>query len=430
MKATIQEKKGYLYVVINYKDEKNRAKQKWVSTKLKSHGNRKVANAMVKTIVADFEKQLEEKKKQASRRGKRRETNPEDANMLFSDYCLQYVESRKGKLSKQTYNIYRGNYIRLFRGFFDKRKLRLIDVTEQELEEFYAKERKRGIKEVTIKKYNNVLRPALKQAYLDKLIPDNPFDFLEPIHKQKMSISYYDKNEMKMFLAKIKGHPMEVPFTLAVYYGFRRSEVLGLRWSAIDFEHKLITINHKFVLEEKELLFMDKLKTDASHRTLPLIPVVEELLLRHKKKIAENKKLYGNTYNKDFLDYVCVDELGKIIYPDNLSKTFKRVLEKNGFRDIRLHDLRHSCASNMLANGVPLKEIQEWLGHSNFATTADVYSHLDFSFKIKAANSIAQAYNDNDGESITKIDSLIGDAVCDLKESKVQKKKKKEMEMY
>lgn len=428
MKATIQEKKGYLYVVINYKDEKNRVKQKWVSTKLKSHGNRKAANTMLKTIVADFEKQLEEEKKQVSRRGKRRETNPEDANMLFSDYCLQYVESRKGKLSKQTYNIYRGNYIRLFRDFFDKRKLRLIDVTEQELEEFYAKERKRGIKEVTIKKYNNVLRPALKQAYLDKLIPDNPFDFLEPIHKQKMSISYYDKNEMKMFLAKIKGHPMEVPFTLAVYYGFRRSEVLGLRWSAIDFEHKLITINHKFVLEEKELLFMDKLKTDASHRTLPLIPVVEELLLRHKKKIAENKKLYGNTYNKDFLDYVCVDELGKIIYPDNLSKTFKRVLEKNGFRDIRLHDLRHSCASNMLANGVPLKEIQEWLGHSNFATTADVYSHLDFSFKIKAANSIAQAYNDEGGESITKIDSPIGDTVCDLKEPKSQKKK--EMEMY
>ena len=76
-----------------------------------------------------------------------------------------------------------------------------------------------------------------------------------------------------------------------------------------------------------------------------------------------------------------------------MTKQFNKLLKTNGLRPIRLHDLRHSCASNLLASGVPMKEIQEWLGHSNFSTTADVYSHLDFSAKVKAANTIATAYD-------------------------------------
>jgi integrase len=145
---------------------------------------------------------------------------------------------------------------------------------------------------------------------------------------------------------------------------------------------------------ERQVILTDELKTKTSHRTLPLIPPVEELLLRHKAKIEENKAFYGNVYDKRYLDYVCVEEDGKIVYPDHLTKKFADLVKENGLRHIRLHDLRHSCASNMLASGVPLKEIQEWLGHSDFSTTANVYSHLDFSFKIKAANTILSAYSD------------------------------------
>ena len=185
-----------------------------------------------------------------------------------------------------------------------------------------------------------------------------------------------------------------MPFTLAAYYGFRRSEVLGMRWSAIDFEHKFISVNHKMLLVERQQYFDDELKTKTSERTLPLIPAVEQVLLRHKAQIEENKKFYGNSYDMRYLDYVCVEENGKIVYPDYMSKQFSKLLKANNLRHIRLHDLRHSCASNLLASGVPLKEIQEWLGHANFSTTADVYSHLDFSAKVKAGNLISAAYGD------------------------------------
>lgn len=134
------------------------------------------------------------------------------------------------------------------------------------LNEFYDSERKRGVKEISLKHYNCVLRPALRKAYQAKLIPDNPFDFLEPLHKEKSPMSYYDKGEMKKLFELIKGHPLEVPLTLAAYYGFRRSEVLGIRWSAVDFEHKLITINHKLLVVERQVILTDELKTKTSHR--------------------------------------------------------------------------------------------------------------------------------------------------------------------
>ena len=109
-------------------------------------------------------------------------------------------------------------------------------------------------------------------------------------------------------------------------------------------------------------------------------------------KIEENKRFYGNTYDRRYLDYICVEENGKIVYPDHMTKQFKKLLQEHHLKPIRLHDLRHSCASDLLASGVSMKEIQEWLGHANFSTTADVYSHLDFSAKITAANRITAAY--------------------------------------
>ena len=136
---------------------------------------------------------------------------------------------------------------------------------------------------------------------------------------------------------------------------------------------------------------------------MPLIPAIEEALLRHREQIDKNKAFYGNTYDQRYLQYVCVQQNGKIIYPDHMTKEFADLLKKKGLRNISLHDLRHSCASNMLASGVQMKEIQEWLGHSNFSTTADVYSHLDFSAKIKAAKTISSVYDSGEKPILTAV---------------------------
>ena len=83
-----------------------------------------------------------------------------------------------------------------------------------------------------------------------------------------------------------------------------------------------------------------------------------------------------------------MDAMGNLLMPDYVSNSFKLILRNFGLRPIRFHDLRHSCASLLLANGVPMKQIQEWLGHSDFSTTANIYSHLDYSSKISSAEAM------------------------------------------
>ncbi len=176
-----------------------------------------------------------------------------------------------------------------------------------------------------------------------------------------------------------------VPILLAAYYGLRRSEVLGVRWDSIDFEKKTIAIKHKVIngcaAGQDGLLLMDEMKTKSSRRTLPLLPTPERVLLETKARQEEYRRACRKGYCTKYLEYVCVDSLGNLLSPAFLSVHFSCLLQKNGLRHIRFHDLRHTCASLLVAKGVDMKRIQLWLGHSNFSTTADIYAHLDFASK-------------------------------------------------
>ena len=101
-----------------------------------------------------------------------------------------------------------------------------------------------------------------------------------------------------------------------------------------------------------------------------------------------NEQVCGNCYNHEYDGFVFVDELGERMRVEYLTNAFPKFLESHGLRRMRFHDLRHSCASLLLANGVPLKHIQEWLGHSDFTTTANIYAHLDYKSKITSAQAM------------------------------------------
>ena len=192
-----------------------------------------------------------------------------------------------------------------------------------------------------------------------------------------------------------KDDQLYVPITLASYYGLRRSEVIGVKWSNIDFDAKRINIWHKVMQEEKEdggtqIVGYDTMKNKSSRRTMPLIPAVEKILLEHKAKQEEYMKLFGNSYSKEYKDYVCVDPLGGIIKPNFVTDHFRHLLEEHGLKKIRFHDLRHTCASLLLANGISMKQIQDWLGHSDFSTTANIYAHLEYDTKLQSAEMMAK----------------------------------------
>ena len=125
----------------------------------------------------------------------------------------------------------------------------------------------------------------------------------------------------------------------------------------------------------------DVMKNKTSCRTLPLIPAVEAELLKQKEKQQLYRRLFGKNYRTDYLDFVCTDQEGKLLRPNFVTEHFEWLLRQYGLPHIRFHDLRHSCASLMVMNGVSMKQVQEWLGHSTFSTTADIYAHLDYKSK-------------------------------------------------
>ena len=197
---------------------------------------------------------------------------------------------------------------------------------------------------------------------------------------------------MQQLFKIVKGTRLELPVLVAAFYGLRRGEVCGLKWDAIDFERGTITIRHTVtslqVDGKTKMYAQDSTKTKSSMRTLPLVGSFKEYFLRVKEAQELNKKICGNCYNYDYDGYVFVDELGDLMRPDYLTSYFPQYIQKHGCKRMRFHDLRHSCASLLLANGVPLKQTQEWLGHSDFSTTANIYAHLDYKSKISSAQAM------------------------------------------
>ena len=229
---------------------------------------------------------------------------------------------------------------------------------------------------------------ALKYAVKMDLIPFNPADKVERPKKQRYIADYYRQEELERLLEASKDHPYSLLIQMTAFYGLRRSEALGLKWDAIDFERDTITIKH-IVTNAKidgkcEIVCADRAK--SSLRSLPLVSNIREKLLALREQQKEDRRVCGNCYSKKYDGYVFVDAMGNIFNPRSVTANFSKLLEQNGLRHIRFHDLRHSCASLLLANDVPLKQIQEWLGHSDIGTTANIYSHLDYKSKITSAN--------------------------------------------
>lgn len=275
--------------------------------------------------------------------------------------------------------------------YFKPKEFTLIGLQPRDIQEFYTQQLKR-VKASSVIHYHVIIHRALKYAVRTDLIPTNPADKIDRPKMERFIGSFYDSDEMNSLFEAAAGTRLELPILLGAFYGLRRSEVIGLKWDAIDFANETITIRHTVTtcnLDGKQVLVAsDTTKTKSSLRTLPLVQVFKERLLDVKAKQEHNMKLCGRSYNKEYLGYICVDEMGNLLKPGYLTTSFPLLLEKNGLRKIRFHDLRHSCASLLLANGVPMKQIQEWLGHSDFSTTANIYAHLDFNSKISSAQAM------------------------------------------
>jgi len=379
----LQEKNGMFYVVLNYRDENGKRKTPWISTNLPVKGNKKRAETFMMDVRRNFVppnvQRIEER--EAMQKG----------DILFTDFLLKWLRVAKSTVKLTTYASYEMMATRIIIPYFETLNIKLKELTTEDIQEFYSAQLER-VSANTVIHYHAVIHRALKYAVKIKTIQSNPAVNVERPRKEKFIGSFYDKKEINTLFDIIQGHPLEVAIKLAAFYGLRREEIIGLKWTAIDFENNTLTIQHTVTecnLDGKHIeVASDTAKTDSSLRTMPLVTNFRAMLLAKKEKQEHYRKLCGRSYCKEYLDYIFVNEMGERWKPRYLSDGFKRILEQNGLRRIRFHDLRHTCASLLLANNVPMKKIQEWLGHSDFSTTANIYAHLDYQSKISSAEAM------------------------------------------
>lgn len=374
----LHEKNGYYYIILNLTDSAGKRKPKWISTGLTIKGNKKRAEQML----------MEERRKYANAKT--------GDDVLFADFMEQWLEIVKSTVSIPTYSSYVNAVKSIIAPYFRKKKILLRDLQAHDIQMFYQEQLQR-VKASSVIHYHANIHKALKYAVKNDMIPSNPADKVERPKQDKFYGNFYDRDELNKLFEAVAGTRLELPVLLGAFYGLRRSEIVGLKWSAIDFEQNTITISHTVTscnLDGKcVIVAKDTTKTKSSRRTLPLVPYFHEKLLAVKAQQERNQKLCGRSYNREFLEYICVDDIGDRFKPNYITSQFPKLLERNGFRKIRFHDLRHSCASLLLASGVPMKHIQEWLGHSDFSTTANIYAHLDYSSKLTSASAMESNFH-------------------------------------
>ncbi|OME13243.1 tyrosine-type recombinase/integrase [Paenibacillus odorifer] len=393
----LQEKKGHFYIVLNCKDEEGKRKPKWIPTGLTVKGNKKRAEALLLETRVNFSRLLNAAEKEIIVEEIFEEKpveEPVDHGPLFSEFMLQWLAMMKHQVEFITYASYYNVITNHVVPYFEEKRLFLKELLPCHIQDYYQYELdENGVTTNTVLHYHANIRKALKHALKNDLINTNPADKIERPKKNDFVGSFYNKQETNILFKKVKGELIELAVILAAFYGLRRSEVVGLKWTAINFENKTISIRHTvtpvYFEGQEHIIEKDRGKNKPSRRTLPLVPAFEELLLRIRELQALNEAICGKSYCTDYEEYIYLDKLGQRIKPGYITQNFTRTLKKNGLRHIRYHDLRHSCASLLLANGVSMKEIQEWLGHSNYSTTANIYSHLEYSSKVSSASTMS-----------------------------------------
>ena len=274
------------------------------------------------------------------------------------------------------------------RPIFYKHDPKLIEISQFDIEDYFQWLYDCGLKGSSMEKHYTIFNLTFARAVRKKIIDkiNNPMADIKKPKIEPYIPEYYKPSELKKLFEIIRDNIIEVPVLFAGIYGLRKSEVLGLKWDAIDFEAGTFVIKHTVTKvkgkgENQIIQCKDLTKTKYGYRTYPLTPELIDALKRKKLSIEVNKRfVYKNKYVQQTKDYVCVKETGELIKPERLTKKFQELSTANGLKKIRLHDLRHSIGSLLASKNVNLRQIQDYLGHGSIKST-ERYSHLQYESK-------------------------------------------------
>lgn len=365
--GSLQIKKGIYYAVINLIDEEGKRKQKWISTGLSTSGhNKRAATNELNRIIEQYESMPK--------------TMRVPSNILFSEYAKAWVANSEFVYDPVTYQGYKCAAKLHIIPYFEKIQLKLNEVDAAAVQNFSSyllrcgnTKTGSGLCGKSVRNYLTVLSQICEDAVQKKKMAENPVKSVKRPKKQKYRASFYAAEQMKEMLSAIQAEPLGPAIVVTAVYGLRRSELLGLKWDSVDFERKCVTIRH-VVSKFSMVVEKDDTKTEESHRQYPMPPIIERIFSDALKNESKNRKLFGDAYQEN--NYIFKWDDGHPYSPDYVTRKFGKLLKKYDMPPIRLHDLRHSCASILLESGHNLKDVQSWLGHADIQTTGNIYGHL------------------------------------------------------
>lgn len=378
--ASVQSKKGRLYAVMQVKKD-GTTKPVWRALGLPEGANKTKVNKAFREVVAQYEQEFWEEQERGGR---------PPADIPVYDYLVSYLKRVEPELQKNTIVSYRSMTNGKIRRYFQRRpQLTVGNLKPQDIQDFYQSLFADGVVANTVIHYHALLRRAFQQAFKEERIDANPFDRVGRPKKNKFHGENYTQEELLTLLHLARGDVIYPAILLAGAMGLRRSEALGVRWSRIDWEKRTVLLDTKIVEYrengKKKVEPVEEMKNKFSRRTLPLPDPVVEMLQVQKEHREVYRKMFQGSYNAQYLDYVCVNQLGELLRPSYVTDHFRELLEKYGLRHIRFHDLRHTFASLLINQDVPLINVSNFLGHSDLSTTANIYAHLDKASKQASA---------------------------------------------
>lgn len=388
MKGSIQEKtnksgKAYYYIRLSYKEPiSEKWKQKWIATGLTVKGNKRKAEAMVEEAI-EANRHLEflpESLNQSI-----------DPDILLCDYIDLWLEGKKRDLQVSTYEGYEYRAAHIKR-YFEPLKYKVRELSSRMVDQFLKHELAYGKRDQktgemgplsvrSVRSYKSILSAVYDQAAIDGLVSSNPVTSVKVHGKSNASYqraeAFLTEEEVADLLKFLKEHyPRFLPMAFfGAYYGFRRSELLGLRWPSISWQEKTISVENT-VVRVSTLVEKESTKTRDSKRTLHLFPAAEKCLLAVRQEQDDYKSFFGTAY-RNTEGYVFTREDGSRYDPSWVSKNFEKAMKAYGRPDITYHKLRHSCASMLINRGWDIKQLQYWLGHADPETTLKIYSHYN-----------------------------------------------------
>ncbi|MCD7762947.1 MAG: site-specific integrase [Lachnospiraceae bacterium] len=311
-----------------------------------------------------------------------------DPDIELCDFLDIWLKKKESEICGNTHDTYCSRTSAI-RRYFTPMHIKLRDVTPSVLDEFYqycltsgkVSQKDQSLSPLSVRSVQSIrsiLYAVYDYAVIKLGFPNNPVIKVKFTNKKSKDYAeemlFLTEDEIREMLCFLDEHyPFLKPIAfVGVYYGLRREEILGLKWPAVNYKNKVLTICHT-VTGNSTIYESDRTKTIAGRRMLNLFPTAELCFNKLKQQQEENRAFFGNTYH-DTQNYVFTHEDGRPYRPDYITSTFSRAMREFGRPEITLHKLRYTCASLLIDKGWDVKKVQYWLGDNDAATVMNIYA--------------------------------------------------------